>query len=133
MAVGDLFMEVSAEHPRGEKAQRDVDEKDAAPDAQLREDAAQQRSDDRRDGPDTGEIALHSCSFGQCVDVADDGHRGGLDGARAEALNGPKTISAGMFHANAHRIEPARNRRDPRAAGWACGRRCRRASRRSAW
>src|SRR6185295_10734890 len=65
-----------------------VEEEDPAPGKDVRDDSAQQRTDEARQRPDSREGSLDTPAFLQLVDVADDGDGLGHHAARAEPLDG---------------------------------------------
>jgi hypothetical protein len=89
------LVEVPHEQRGGEQAQGHVDPEDPAPRTQLREHPAQRGADDRRDGPDTGDVALGGGALGDGVDVAGDRDRDGGDRAGAQALDHPEGDEGG--------------------------------------
>ena len=112
-AAVDRFVEPPHDHPRGQHAERDVDEEDPPPGDVLAEDAAERRPDHRGDPPDAGQVALDLGAFLDGVEVADDGDGHRLDGAGAETLHGPERRSApACSRRRPHRTEPTRNSRD---------------------
>ena len=82
----DGFVEGAQQHPSRQDAQGHVDVEDPAPAEELGEEAAEGGADDGGDGPDAGEVALHSGPFGDGVDVAGDGDGHGLHRSCAEPL-----------------------------------------------
>jgi hypothetical protein len=84
----DLLIELAEQRPGGHQAERHVDEEDPAPVEKVDEHSAEGGADHRRDGPDTGHVALDLGPLLDRVDVPDDGHRGRLDRAGAQSLQG---------------------------------------------
>jgi hypothetical protein len=84
----DLLAEARPDHPRGEEAEREVDEEDAAPEIELREHPAQGGAGDGRERPDAREVALHPGPFLKRVDVADHRDDDRQDGPGSDALHG---------------------------------------------
>jgi len=88
--VLDVLVQRDHQETGRRDARRDVDEEDPAPGEVLDDDAAEQRPDQPGHAPDGPEHALHARALFQVVDVADDGERGGLHRAGAEALQRPE-------------------------------------------
>ena len=89
-AADAFFVQIGPESGRGERANRQVHPEDPGPGKILDDEAASQRSEDRRQGPDAGQPALNLRSLVHRVEVADDGHSGWLNSARADALHQAK-------------------------------------------
>ena len=109
-----LLVEVADDQGGGEQRERHVDEEDPPPDAELGEDPAEGRSDDRGDGPHRGDVALDGGPLGHGVDVARDGDRHRLDGAGAEALQGAERDQRGHAPGEAAEHGPDEEQRDAR-------------------
>ena len=89
-AVGALLVQISPEPGRGERPNRQVHPEDPGPGEMLDDEAAGQWSEHRRQRPDACQPALNLGPLVGGIEVADDGHRGRLDRARADALNEPE-------------------------------------------
>ena len=59
-----LLMEPAEQPPSRERAQRDIDEEDPTPVQEVDEETAKRGSDDSRERPDAGDVALNPSAFG---------------------------------------------------------------------
>ena len=94
-AADAIFVQISAESHGGERADRQVDPKDPGPGQVLDNEPAGQWPDDRRQRPNARQPALYLGPLVHRIEVADDGHRGRLNRARANALREPEDNERG--------------------------------------
>ena len=89
-ATSSLFVQIGPEPGCGERADRQVHPEDPGPGKILDDEAAGEWSKDCRQGPDARQPSLDLSALVRRIEVADDGHGGRLDRARADALNQPE-------------------------------------------
>ena len=89
-AADALFVQIGPEPCRSERANRQIHPEDPGPGKILDDERAGERSEDRRQRPHTGQPALDLRPLMRRIEVADDGHGGRLNRARADALNQPE-------------------------------------------
>ena len=89
-AAGPLLVQGGEESGGGERADRQVEPEDPGPGKMLDDEPAGEWAKNRRQRPDARQPALDLRPFVGGIEVADDGHRGRLDRAGANALNEPE-------------------------------------------
>ena len=82
----DVLVEIAQQDGNRDDADRQIDPKHERPVQVLDDKRAQRRSSDRRNAPNPGQPALHTCALGRRIDVADDGCRHRLQRPRAHSL-----------------------------------------------
>ena len=89
-AADALFVQKGPEPGRSERADRQVHPEDPGPGKILDDETAGQRPQDCGHRPDAGEPALDLPPLMRRIEIADDGHGGRLNRARADALHQPE-------------------------------------------
>lgn len=82
----DFFMQEQRKADDRQQADRQVDPENPRPGKMIHDQAASEGASYGGNRPDAGQNALHLGAFLKPVEIADDGHRHGLDGSGAQPL-----------------------------------------------